>query len=258
MLYLYGITDARVLPERPPQGLEERGVALLPNNGIAAVIGELTSGCPEANERHLREHFQVVEAFMARDTVLPVRFGTAFAGLEELREHLARAHGAYASDLRRLRGQVELSVRAERRGIPAPLAGSEAALALAGAGPGARYLAEKFALAAQDLVQLREAQTLADMLTERLAAQATQAVWRALALPSGTAGVSMAFLLPKERLDGFRAATDALGPAARNLNILLTGPWPPYSFVSAPEAADALSGISGGASRCRAQQTWNA
>jgi hypothetical protein len=53
----------------------------------------------------------------------------------------------------------------------------------------------------------------------------------------------MAFLLPKERLDGFREAAGALGSAAPDLDILVTGPWPPYSFVSAPEAADALSGI---------------
>jgi hypothetical protein len=245
VLYLYGITDARALPETLPLGLEERAVAVLPFNGIAAVTGELTAGRPEASERHLREHFRVVEAFMARDTVLPVRFGTAFAGVAELLEHLARGHDVYASDLRRLRGVVELSVRAERRrGIPALPSGSGAALAAADGGPGTRYLAERLALAAHGLAQQREAQALAGMLMERLAAQAAQVEWRALALPSGAAGVSMAFLLPKERLDGFREAAGALGLAAPDLDILLTGPWPPYSFVSALEAADALSGIS--------------
>ena len=244
MLYLYGITDARARLEPPPLGLEERAVAVLPFNGIAAVAGELAAGCPEAIERHLREHFRVVEAFMARDTVLPVRFGTAFAGVTELQEHLARAHDVYASDLRRLRGQIELSVRAERRGPPAPPCICEPALAAVDAGPGARYLAEKFALAAHSLAQQRDALGLADMLRERLAAQATQVEWRTLALPSGATGVSMAFLLPKERLDAFRGAVAALGASAPDLDILLTGPWPPYSFVSVAETADALAGIS--------------
>jgi hypothetical protein len=234
LLYLYGITGAGALPETPPLGLEECAVAVLPFNGIAAVTGELTAGRPEASERHLREHFRVVEALMAHDTVLPVRFGTVFGGVADLREHLARGHDVYAGDLRRLRGLVELSVRAERRrGMPALPSVSEAAVAPADGGPGTRYLAERLALAAQ---------ALAAMLMERLAVDEAQVEWRALALPSGTAGVSMAFLLPKERLDGFREAADALGSLEEDLDILLTGPWPPYSFVSAPEAADALCG----------------
>ena len=60
--------------------------------------------------------FGSVEAFMACNTVLPVRFGTVFPGLAELQAHLARGHDVYASDLRRLRGQIEAERQSRQPG----------------------------------------------------------------------------------------------------------------------------------------------
>jgi hypothetical protein len=244
VLYLYGITDARHPPEPPPLGLEDQAAVMVPLDGMAAVIGQLTHGRPEASERHLREHFRVVEAYTASHTVLPVRFGTAFPGLAELQAHVVRAHDAYSIDLRRLRAQIEVSVRAVRRVAQVcPSDGAEAFVP-AGDGAGARYIAEKRALAAQTLAQQRQRQDLADYLMERLAASATQVESRAVPVTSNAAGVSLAFLLPREGLIGFRDAVAALRASEPGLEIQLAGPWPPYSFVSAPEAADKRAGNS--------------
>ena len=61
--------------------------------------------------------------------------------------------------------------------------------------------------------------------------------------PPDAAGVSMAFLLPKIGLVAFQNAAAALRDREPGLDILLTGPWPPYSFVSASEGADPMSCI---------------
>ncbi len=243
MLYLYGITGALALPETLPLGLEDGAVSMLPFDGIAAVTGELRQGLPEASEANLRRHFCVVEAFLAHGTVLPVRFGTAFAGLDGLRRHLGQAYDVYASDLLRLRGQVEINVRAERREVPALLPESEADPVPADAGPGMRYLAAKRILSARSLSRQREARELADMLIERLGAQASRVEWHPITSASDAAGVSIAFLLPAERLDAFEEAVAAIRSPEQSLDILASGPWPPYSFVSVPEASDAPSGI---------------
>ena len=242
MLYLYGITGAQALPETLPLGLEDGLVSILPFDGIAAVTGELRQGLPEASEANLRRHFCVVEAFLAHGTVLPVRFGTAFAGLDGLRRHLEQAYDVYASDLLRLHGQVEINVRAERREVRALLPEIEADPVPADAGPGMRYLAAKRILSARSLSRQREAWELADMLIERLGAQASRVQWHPLAA-SDAAGVSIAFLLPVERLDAFEEAVAAIRSPEQGLDILASGPWPPYSFVSVPEASDAPSGI---------------
>jgi hypothetical protein len=42
---------------------------------------------------------------------------------------------------------------------------------------------------------------------------------------------SAAYLIPREALDPFRRAVDALGAANPDLRLLCTGPWPAYHFV---------------------------
>jgi Gas vesicle synthesis protein GvpL/GvpF len=241
VLYLYGITDASALPQPLPPGLEDRAVDILPLDGMAAVTGELEQGRPEPTEQHLRAHFRVVEAFVAGHTILPVRFGTAFVGLPELKAHLERAHGYYSNDLQRLRGQIEVGIKALRRGAATCASGSDEAPIPADAGPGARYLAGKRAQAAQSLSRQRQVKDLAELLMKQLGVPASLVEWREASGAAGEIGVSAAFLLPRERLRGFEHDVSALRALEPELDILLTGPWPPYSFVSPPEVADALS-----------------
>ena len=243
MLYLYGITDAGCPPQPLPLGLEDRAVDILPLDGMAAVISELEQGRPEPTEGHLRAHFRVVEAFVAGHTILPVRFGAAFAGLAELKKHLERAHGYYSNDLQRLRGQIEVGIRALRRGAATCLSLSTEEPVPADAGPGARYLAGKRAQAAQILSRQRREKDLADLLIKRLAALGSPVEWRGASGAACETSVSAAFLLPRERLRGFEQDVSALRALEPDLDILLTGPWPPYSFVSPPEAADAVPNL---------------
>ncbi len=233
MLYLYGIIDGRQTPEPMPAGLEDRASCIVPYDDLAAVAGWLQRGRPPASEANLRKHFNVLEAFMASHTVLPARFGSTFADLEELTAHLAFSRNTYTGDLRRLRGQIELGVRAGWHAAPMGPSDASMVFAATGSGPGACYLAEKRAKAAYCLDRQREAQDLASIISAPLALHATQAVWRPLRGNLEKAAISMAFLLSKERLGGFREALVALRRSKPDLDILCTGPWPPYSFISA-------------------------
>lgn len=233
MLYLYGIIDGCEPPERMPLGLEGRAACILPCNGFAALTGSLQLGQPLASEVCIREHLRVLEAFMAEDTVLPARFGTVFAGLRELKAHLALAHDVYVADLRSLRGQIELGVRAATRlAAPAGAHESPEVFAATEPGPGARYLAEKHAKAMHRIARQRQAEHLAKITLAPLTSCSTRMVWRAVPANPDKLEVSMAFLLSRERLGDFREALTALHLSEPDLAILCTGPWPPYSFVS--------------------------
>jgi hypothetical protein len=231
VLYLYGIASGREPPEFLPRGFEDRTPAIAPYDGFAAITGWLEKGPPPATEAHLRKHFRVLEAFMASHTVLPARFGSTFAGPAELTAHLVLVRDTLAGDLQQLHGQIELGVRAAWLTAAASASHASAAF-FAGTGPGARYLAEMRAKAAYRLDRQQAAQDLAGIVSAPLALHATQVEWRAIPAASGPAGVSMAFLLPREQLDAFRKALAALRIAWPSLDILCTGPWPPYSFVS--------------------------
>jgi hypothetical protein len=217
VLYLYGITDAHRSPQPLPAGFGGRAVDLHPLDGMAAVISELAQGRPEASERNLRVHFHVVAAFIA--------------------SHTARRF--YSNDLQRLRGQVEVGIRAIRRGTATAPFGETEDRVPANVGPGARYLAAKRASAAQSLSRQRQVQELAALLIERLVVPPSEVEWHAISNPTGEAGVSAAFLLRRESLPSFEQAVSTLRDLEPDLDVLLTGPWPPYSFVSPPEAANA-------------------
>jgi hypothetical protein len=251
VLYLYGICDEGPPPEPMPAGLESRAADIVPHDGFAAVTTDLQSGRPPATGTHIREHFRVIEAFMASHTILPARFGTTFTELAELKAHLELEHGAYASDLRRLRGQIELGVKAAWRTAPERISDFSAAFTPRGYGPGTSYLAAKHAEATRRDVRHRLAQDLADMLTP-VVSHATQAMWRILPAVSDKVEISLAALLLKERLGAFRESLAMLRLTEPNLDILCTGPWPPYSFVNAPSSQAMFLRKSQEAFRCRA------
>src|SRR3954454_7075499 len=101
-------------------------------------------------------HERVVEALLEERAVLPMRFGTTFAAPGEVQAALAARSIALLDALDRVRGRVELAVRARR-----PAAEAAEVLAPAGAG-GREYLAAR----------LRSSR-LATTLHEPLAALAT-------------------------------------------------------------------------------------
>src|SRR3954468_1291566 len=89
---------------------------------------------------------------MAEHAVLPLRFGSTLDGVEELRDVLAERADELASALQRVRGAVELGVRASvARAQPGPARG----------GTGRAYVAAK-------LDRRRAAAALGEALHSRL------------------------------------------------------------------------------------------
>jgi hypothetical protein len=236
VLCLYAITDAAQLPGVMPEGLDGQAVELVPLAGMAAAVSGLRNGPPKPGREALQAHFCVTEALMACGTVLPVRFGTVFDGPAGLMAHLEAGHRAYADSLKRLRGHVEVSLRAERSGNGFLDQPAGEVPGLADGGPGARYLAGKRAGAARALARSHEERGLAEYILASLAGHAAETDWRGVPAASGIA-VSMAFLLPRERLGAFQDAAGALESCG--LELVLSGPWPPYSFAGNLPAAAA-------------------
>jgi hypothetical protein len=232
VIYLYGIIDGCEAPDGIPLGVEDREPYIVPYQGLSAVAGELRHGRPRAEEALLRKHFSILETLMAHHTVLPVRFGATFTDQAELAAYLALSHASHAAILRRLRGQFEVSVRVAWPETAACTESSSAFLTDE-SGPGARYLAEKFAKSESQKSSERKANEVANVLLTSLMHYSTSAVWRLLSVTPSHAGISMAFLLYKDRLIDFRAALSKLTCVNTDLGIFCTGPWPPYSFIDA-------------------------
>ncbi|MEA2126896.1 MAG: Gas vesicle synthesis protein GvpL/GvpF, partial [Solirubrobacteraceae bacterium] len=102
MIYVYAITEA---PAAVPDELDT-----LASGPLAAVV-RTVAAAPAATPEEMLAHESRVEAVMAAQPVLPVRFGTTFDDAAEIVSLLERNETEFAQRLDEVRGCVELSVR---------------------------------------------------------------------------------------------------------------------------------------------------
>ncbi len=235
--YLYAIIDRPEMPLPAQLGLDDAALALIIWQDIGAVISSHDGEPPPASADALWRYEAVLEALMEGRTVLPVRYGTMLPSARAVTDMLRRDCRQFTEDIGRMQGQVEIGVRF------VPLAVGAEDMSAAPKGPiapsGTVYLMTKLA-EAQD----RQRRHAAAMDTAR----ALHAILKRLATASRfdaeTADrdwIAAAFLMPQDATETFRQAVCRLAKAHPKLALLCTGPWPPYSFVSA-QAGETANG----------------
>ena len=227
-VYLYAFVEAAVPPPTPPVGLEDAAVRTLAVGRIAAVCSEHSDSPPNPSPSSLWRHEHVVEAFMDGRGVLPVRFGTVFGDEHALRTELVRREDALAAALERVRGKVELAVRALwPNGFPRDGAGGIAA-GVEDRGPGTAYLLTRLETA-------RDERAAVVALHEPLAALADESH---VTVDGDPLVLKASYLVDAGSVDEFRAAVDRLTAEHDRVTLACTGPWPPFSFVGDANQAD--------------------
>lgn len=224
MLYLYAIINRPTAPLPAIGGLGERPVQAIAWGDIAAIYSPYDGPAPRAEVAHLWRHEAVVEHLLDTHSVLPVRFGALLPDEAALTALLRERHDHFVAGLSRVAGRVEVSVRA-LWAAEAPLPASRPAEAESGRA----YMARRMAEAQAREARRREAQQRADALHATLDRLAVAHVRQES--PRERMLFSAAYLIPREALDPFRRAVDALGAANPDLRLLCTGPWPAYHFV---------------------------
>lgn len=232
MLHAYCIRAAG----DPPPDAALRGVDGLPVElreacGVGAWVSRPPAPPPPAPER-LVAHDAVARAALRSATPLPVRFGTCFAGDAELERALCEGADGYRAALRRVAGRVEMGITlgwdaaAQRRALGG--ADADAPDLEIAQGPGRAYLERR-----------RRASSLERALLERAEAHVVQ-VRRIMGddleesvvlLPAEGIAARMAHLVHRRALSDYRARVERLRPALGDVDVLLTGPWAPYSFT---------------------------
>jgi len=157
-------------------------------------------------------HERVLEAIMERGPVLPLRFGTQLGSEQELAITLSQRREEWSAALERVRGRVELGIRvlAERPERPR------------GGGSGREYLLNRVAEHRRAEMAARELHVPLDELA--VVSQLSEH-------PSPPAVVVGSYLVAEGSVDGFRSRAEALAKRHDDLRVVVTGPWPPYSFA---------------------------
>jgi Gas vesicle synthesis protein GvpL/GvpF len=249
LLWAYGVVAAGAIVPADMAGVAGGMVAPVAAGGLAA----LTSAVPRADfdveplRKHLnelswlgrvaREHEAVLEHALGSTTVVPLRLCTIFEDVVGVERMIERERDALMDALGRLEGRQEWGVKLllDRDRLASATDDDQAEGGLA-------YLARRRSqLAAREEARGLAAQ-LVDQVDGALRVVAVDAVRlpaqnRELSHHEGEMVLNAAYLVGDP--DELRACVDLLQKryAAQGARIDLTGPWPPYNFVTSGAAA---------------------
>jgi hypothetical protein len=245
--YVYGVAE-----EHP--GLARLdGVELIRHGGLTAVVREVPldeydeAVLPERLndrewlERNVRVHEGVLQAVAALTPVVPLRFGAIYRSREQVGRMLDEREGEFAATLERVRGHVELGVKAW---VDLPtlertlLVGEEPSAD----GEGAAYLQRRRLEQERSHDLAARCAELTEETHGRLSAVAVAAVAnrpqpRELTGRAEAMLLNGAYLVP-EGDDRLRREVERLAAehAELGLEYELTGPWPPHNFAGEERA----------------------
>jgi hypothetical protein len=211
VIWLYAVSERPDLPLPRVRGVAQAPLDMVADGPLVAVLSRHARAPEEPALDALGAHEHVVESLMAERAVLPMRFGTSLPSHDDVRDALAERRDVLLEALDRVRGRVELALRAM---LPA----ASAAAAPLPAASGSEYVR----------LRLARARTVT-ALHEPLTALAVAARdW-----PERAPGeVRTSYLVDEPVVGRFRNAVERLQREHPEAALLCTGPWPAYSFVS--------------------------
>jgi hypothetical protein len=200
VIELYAITDDPAPPDPPLRAVR--------CDGLTALCAPAGPPEPELTPDALWRHDEVAEALMEERDVLPVRFGTLISDEAAAARAVRERQEDLAASLDRVRRAVELAVRAQPRVRDDVVA--------CGPDSGVDYYMRAKARRVE----------AACLLHEPLAFLARECV-----VQPGPELLRAAYLVDREAVEGFVSLVQRLQAAHPGLDVLCTGPWPPYSFA---------------------------
>lgn len=215
--------------EALPAGLDGRPV-------VSIVADELVAVCSKApatvasDVSSLRAYARVIETLHQHCTILPLRWGCVLDSHAEVVELLRRRRDEFRSGLHRLEGCMEMGLSI-RLGLAESSSTADATLLPSEqAAPGTAYLKRcRIRFATEDGLRRAEAAALTRLRNAFEGLFVQSAAEPARAGPSRL--LSVAFLVRRAQDASFRQAFEHLRKRSPE-KMHLTGPWPPYTFVS--------------------------
>ncbi|MFL6163170.1 MAG: GvpL/GvpF family gas vesicle protein [Jatrophihabitantaceae bacterium] len=236
-LYVYGIVDgsrsATLDDVQAVGGMPADAIRWLTEDGlpVSAVVSPAPADL-RGKRRDLLAHQRVLDQLGEQVAVLPMRFGVVAPDEQAVLASLRTNVDRYAELLRELAGRVELNLKA----VP----DEQRFIASAANDPAVRGAMQAARRDSSRERQVQLGQAVAAAVAQRRQRCGTQLLdqlrplaARATPLGAGEQYVlNAAFLLERSAVDGFLDTVEELrgqlGPA---VELVLTGPLPPYSFV---------------------------
>lgn len=242
------------LTPSPLYGVDDRPILLIEQGGLTAAISAAPAD-PAPDSSRAMAYARVIEALHRSSLaagVIPMRYGTHFAGEPQIIRFLTDHGREHAALLQEVEGCEEMGIRLL---LPAPAPPfvqpppQQGEVPTAPEGPAGRaYLAARRARYAEAAKVTEEMQHWVECCRRSLSGLFVKSVdeRRAVCDPqtqTPKALLSLYFLVPRACLPPFRRQFRKLH-ATVPAQLLLSGPWPPYNFVLPKPAAAERAGCS--------------
>jgi gas vesicle protein GvpL/GvpF len=233
-LYAYCLSD-EIAPGALDEitGMQGKRARAVVCESIGAVVSDFEGERAEVTRENVLAHDRVIRSALAAGATLPFRFGMVVSR-SQLDSFIAARRASLLSQLERVRGSVEMSVKIIWDAQTVKRAAREMADDIKGAGrasaagPGADFLLAKRREILGDNALKREAERIAAWLGETLGGSVRETILRML--PSETMALTASHLVEQVRMDEYRQRLSQAISERDDLRFLTSGAWPPYSF----------------------------
>jgi gas vesicle protein GvpL/GvpF len=213
-LYLFCLIDEPV--EAPLlAGLQDQPVRILSIGNFSVVVSDFHGNQLEPSKENIVIHEHVIEKFMDKATPLPFRFGSV-SSESNLHRFIGENADTLKADLEKVRGCVEMGLKVMTAPFPVettPQSGTE------------------FLEARKRQLDL---QTSVSAIVEAAAVGLIRKSDVSLVRKTARPMVRIAHLVLRYHLNEYKSHIDELVRQRAEWAFLRSGPWPPYSFVTAP------------------------
>jgi len=236
--YLYAVIHPGDDTEFGEIGIDGKRVYLISDGHTGAVVSEFGDGKIRPERRNIAAHQAVLKRLMEQGTPLPISFGVIADGTKEIRKILSLNRKAFAEQLVRVRGKVEMGLRVswDVPNIFEYFVSTHAELRLARD----RLFGARRAPTQEDKIELgrmfdRCLQEDREELTERVEAIISNACFEIKRNPTRKESevMNLACLVAREAMDKeFEAAIfEAARGFDNSFSFDFNGPWAPHQFV---------------------------
>lgn len=199
-------------------GLEDRPLRAVSEGALLAVVSDHQGPGPEPTAAALSAYERTIRRLMARAAILPAQFASVLDDEAAVRSLLRERRDDLLARLRGVRGAVEIGLRASWR--------DDHVLSEVLPASGTSYLRGR-------LERRQNARRVASQL-DPLAALARSS--RRAVAPRPDLPVLDAYLVDRGRVREFVALVEQLDHGLEDVELVCTGPWPPYSFAQGAPA----------------------
>lgn len=179
-------------------GFDAQEVYTLDYRDLAPVVSDVTYRDYAVDEPEVELHRKVVEQVMQGHSVIPVAFGMAFKSRKLLQIAMSAGYQAMQKALQVVDGKVELGIKV--------------------------FIPKEH----ENMGLTEREECSCDFLNSLLAVSSDN---KKLKLFSDRLVLNSAFLVEKNRMDGFSDEVGRLTEKYNNLRVQYSGPWPTYNFV---------------------------